>query len=94
MGDNRRASDGGRPEGSAVELRDRERCACGSMTTLPEYREAFEVNICSFCKKSDELLTKGKAKQLYLLSDRDMSHLGRYVHSEAAPFLLPCCMSS
>ena len=88
MGDTRRASDRGRPEGSAAELRgdDSERCACGSMTTLPEYREAFGVNLCRFCKSGDELLTKGKAKQLYLLADGDISHLGRYAPSLQAAF--------
>mmetsp|Transcript_1164 Transcript_1164/g.3415 ORF Transcript_1164/g.3415 Transcript_1164/m.3415 type:complete len:165 (-) Transcript_1164:627-1121(-) len=53
-----------------------DRCECGSLSTVPEYFQAFGVRICSKCKSLDELLPKGKAKQLYLLTDADIGHLG------------------
>lgn len=57
------------------------RCACGSVSVCDEYRAAFGVALCPHCKAADELLPKGKAKQLYLLNDADIAHLGRYVRS-------------
>ena len=63
--------------GTSNSMCSTERCHCGSLSTVPEYFDAFGVRICSKCKSQDELLPKGKVKQLYLLTDADISHLGR-----------------
>jgi hypothetical protein len=51
-------------------------CRCGSLSTCEEYRRVFGVEMCMHCKARDELLHKGKVKQLYLLTDADIAHLG------------------
>lgn len=61
-----------------------DRCACGALSVCEEYRAAFGVALCRHCKAADELLPKGRAKQLYLLTDADIAHLGRCAR-QAAP---------
>ena len=51
---------------------------CPSLTIDPEFWETFKVRTCRVCKRSAEmeLIPKGKAKQIYLLTDKDIANAG------------------
>lgn len=52
------------------------RCACGSLTYSQEYMEAFGVALCNECKRNDSLISKGAAKDRYMLTDGELGKLG------------------
>ncbi|KAK9915247.1 hypothetical protein WJX75_006703 [Coccomyxa subellipsoidea] len=54
---------------------------CGSLTFSNEYYNAFKVLICNSCKGQDDLISKGNAKSLYLLTDTDLKKLGSIAKS-------------
>ena len=51
---------------------------CPNLTVDPEFWETFKVRTCRQCKRSAdmELISKGKAKQMYLLTDKDIANAG------------------
>ncbi|CAL5221497.1 g3700 [Coccomyxa viridis] len=49
---------------------------CGSLTFSNEYFKAFNVLVCNSCKQNEELIAKGNAKSLYMLTDGDLKKLG------------------
>ncbi|BDA43285.1 probable DNA repair protein rad14 [Coccomyxa sp. Obi] len=54
---------------------------CGSLTFSSEYYNAFKVLVCNSCKTQYDLISKGNAKSLYLLTDTDLKRLGSITKS-------------
>ncbi|GFH23038.1 XPA_C domain-containing protein, partial [Haematococcus lacustris] len=52
--------------------------ACGSLSFSSEYQQAFGVVVCVHCLRDThyQLIPKGTAKELFLLSDGDLKRLG------------------
>eukprot|EP00882_Tetradesmus_deserticola_P002299 GHRQ01002454.1.p1 GENE.GHRQ01002454.1~~GHRQ01002454.1.p1 ORF type:complete len:174 (+),score=72.40 GHRQ01002454.1:125-646(+) len=51
-------------------------CHCGSQCIVQEYEQAFQVAVCSQCRKYEPTISKSNARSTYLLSDADLAKLG------------------
>merc|ERR1719443_148221 len=51
-------------------------CACGNRQVCPKFLDAFGVSICSVCKADESLVSKSKAVERYLLTERELRPLG------------------
>mmetsp|Transcript_8164 Transcript_8164/g.17499 ORF Transcript_8164/g.17499 Transcript_8164/m.17499 type:complete len:175 (+) Transcript_8164:18-542(+) len=49
---------------------------CGCLSFNSAYYNTFGVFLCDACKKDEKLMSKSNAKQLYMLTDKDLSKLG------------------
>jgi len=49
---------------------------CGNLSYNSVWYEAFGVFICESCKKYEQLISKGQAKQIFLLTENDLKRLG------------------
>jgi len=53
------------------------RCPSPLSTTDAEWAAAFGLALCPACKAADHLVSRKTAKELYLVTDADLSRLGR-----------------
>eukprot|EP00798_Chlamydomonas_sp_ICE-L_P017109 gene17109-23411_t len=49
---------------------------CGCFSYNSSWYEAFGVMLCESCRKSEKLISKSMAKQLFLVTDKDIGKLG------------------
>ncbi|GAX75983.1 hypothetical protein CEUSTIGMA_g3426.t1 [Chlamydomonas eustigma] len=49
---------------------------CGNLSYNSSWYEAFGVLICESCKNHEQLISKGQAKQVFLLTENDLKRLG------------------
>eukprot|EP00884_Botryococcus_braunii_P021736 jgi/Botrbrau1/8246/Bobra.0001s0004.1 len=49
---------------------------CGSLSYSQEWLVAFSVYLCQECKRNENLISKGTAKELYVVTDGDLKKLG------------------
>eukprot|EP00891_Asterochloris_glomerata_P003060 jgi/Astpho2/3060/e_gw1.00051.213.1_t len=66
---------------------------CGNLSFNKQWQEAFGVVFCNGCKASEELISKGTAKQTLLVTDSDLKKLGSITkpnpqHKDWAPMRL------